>query len=74
MLLMKSKKILSLQLDRQRHKMRTGQNVVLKDLRHYAKQKQQHTVDERAGRWTDALKNKDTKIWLPYIRLTPSRR
>lgn len=54
--------------------MRTGQNVVLKDLRHYAKQKQQHTVDERAGRWTDALKNKDTKIWLPYIRLTPSRK
>lgn len=42
---MKSKKILSLQLDRQRYKMRTGQNVVLKDLRHYAKQKQQHTVD-----------------------------
>lgn len=73
MLLMKSKKILSLQLDRQRHKMRTGRNVVLKDLRHYAEQKQ-HTVDERAGRWTDALKNKDTKIWLPYIRLTPSRR
>lgn len=74
MLLMKSKKILSLQLDRQRYKMRTGRNVVLKDLRHYAEQKQQHTVDERAGRWTDALKNKDTKIWLSYIRLTPSRK
>lgn len=74
MLLMKNKKILSLQLDRQRYKMRTGRNVVLKDLRHYAEQKQQHTLDERAGRWTDALKNKDTKIWLPYIRLTPSRR
>lgn len=74
MLLMKSKKILSLQLDRQRHKMRTGRNVVLKDLRHYAEQKQQHTLDERAGRWTDAQRNKDTKIWLPYIRLTPSRR
>lgn len=74
MLLMKSKKILSLQLDRQRYKMRTGRNVVLKDLRYYAEQKQQHTVDERAGRWTDALKNKDTKIWLPYIRLTPSRK
>lgn len=53
MLLMKSKKILSLQLDRQRYKMGTGQNIVLKDLRHYAEQKQQHAVDERAGRWTD---------------------
>lgn len=74
MLLMKSKKILSLQLDRQRYKMGTGRNVVLKDLRHYAEQKQQHTLDERAGRWTDAQRNKDTKIWLPYIRLTPSRR